>query len=109
MRGAFVAMEQGKLVPYARAAFQRYWTELADISQPQEVRGIAEAAGLDADRLLEKIATPEYKDRLRANTDELMARGGFGSPTMFVDGDDMYFGNDRIALVAWRLGATPAA
>jgi 2-hydroxychromene-2-carboxylate isomerase len=109
MRGAFVAMEEGRLVPYARAAFQRYWTELADISQPQEVRGIAEAAGLDADRLLEKIATPEYKDRLRANTDELMARGGFGSPTMFVDGDDMYFGNDRIALVAWRLGATPAA
>ena len=31
--------------------------------------------------------------------DELIARGGFGSPTMFVDGDDMYFGNDRLSLV----------
>jgi 2-hydroxychromene-2-carboxylate isomerase len=39
------------------------------------------------------------KQRLRANTDELIARGGFGSPTMFVDGDDLYFGNDRLPLV----------
>ena len=46
---------------------------------------------------------PAYKDKLRANTDELIARGGFGSPTMFVDGDDMYFGNDRLVLVRERL------
>ena len=39
------------------------------------------------------------KDRLRANTEELMRRGGFGSPTMFVGGTDMFFGNDRLALV----------
>jgi 2-hydroxychromene-2-carboxylate isomerase len=36
---------------------------------------------------------------LRANTDELIERGGFGTPTMFVDGDDMYFGNDRLDLM----------
>ena len=28
-----------------------------------------------------------------------VARGGYGSPTMFVDGTDMYFGNDRMELV----------
>ena len=28
-----------------------------------------------------------------------MERGGFGSPTFFVNGDDMYFGNDRIQLL----------
>ena len=39
------------------------------------------------------------KNTLKANTDELMARGGFGSPTIFVDRDDMYFGNDRLPLV----------
>jgi 2-hydroxychromene-2-carboxylate isomerase len=42
---------------------------------------------------------------LRANTDELIARGGFGSPTMFVDGTDMYFGNDRLPLVEAALMA----
>ena len=28
-----------------------------------------------------------------------MARGGFGSPTIFLDKTDMYFGNDRLPLV----------
>ncbi len=103
MRGAFVALEAGKLVPYARRAFQRYWSDLADISQDEEVRAIARAAGLDADALMEKIGQQAYKDRLRESTDELIKRGGFGSPTMFVDGDDMYFGNDRLPLVEARL------
>ena len=30
---------------------------------------------------------------------EPLARGGFGSPTLFVNGADMYFGNDRLPLV----------
>ena len=53
-----------------------------------------------------KITLPEYKEKLKANTDELIERGGFGSPTMFVDGD-MYFGNDRLA--AGRARAHPSA
>ena len=42
----------------------------------------------------------------RANTDELIARGGFGSPTIFVNEDDMYFGNDRLVLVREALRAS---
>jgi 2-hydroxychromene-2-carboxylate isomerase len=38
-------------------------------------------------------------DKLKANTDEVMARGGFGSPTIFVGKTDMYFGNDRMPLI----------
>ena len=49
--------------------------------------------------LFDAIARPEIKDALRANTDEVMRRGGFGSPTIFVKGDDMYFGNDRLPLI----------
>ncbi|MEZ5560459.1 MAG: 2-hydroxychromene-2-carboxylate isomerase [Pseudomonadales bacterium] len=105
MRGAFVAIEAGVLVPYARRAFQRYWGELADISQDHEVRAIAEAAGLDGGDFMAMISEQSCKDLLRATTDELIKRGGFGSPTMFLDGDDMYFGNDRIELLAARLDA----
>lgn len=105
MRGAFVALEAGCLVPYARAAFRRYWSELADISQNEEVAAIAESVGLDVPAFFAKIDDQLYKDRLRATTDELMARGGFGSPTFYLDGEDMYFGNDRIALLAARLDA----
>jgi 2-hydroxychromene-2-carboxylate isomerase len=54
--------------------------------------------GVEPGRFLEGIAAPEVKAQLKANTDEVIARGGFGSPTIFV-GDDMYFGNDRLPLV----------
>jgi 2-hydroxychromene-2-carboxylate isomerase len=103
MRGAFVALDEGVLVPYARRAFQRYWGELADISRDEEVRAIAAAVGLDADRFMARIGEQACKDRLRETTDELIRRGGFGSPTMFLDGDDMYFGGDRIPLLEARL------
>jgi 2-hydroxychromene-2-carboxylate isomerase len=55
--------------------------------------------GLDPAWLLARIAKPEIKEKLRANTDELVARGGFGSPTLFVDRTNMFFGNDRLPLV----------
>lgn len=103
MRGAFVAIEQGVLVPYAREAFRRYWGDLVDISQEADVRTIAAAAGLDIDDFMTKISDQDYKDRLRESTDELMQRGGFGSPTMFLDGEDMFFGNDRIPLIEAKL------
>lgn len=99
MRGCLVAERHGLLVPFARAAFETYWGDLEDISQPDVLAKIATRAGLDATELLAEIEQPAVKDRLRANTDELIARGGFGSPTMFVGGDEMYFGNDRLELV----------
>ncbi len=99
MRGCLVAEQHGLLVPFARAAFETYWGDLEDISQPDVLARVATRAGLDATALLAAIEEPAVKDRLRANTDELIARGGFGSPTMFVGGDDMYFGNDRLELV----------
>jgi 2-hydroxychromene-2-carboxylate isomerase len=99
MRGCLVAAEHDRLVPFARAVFETYWGDLEDISQTEVLSRIAARSGLDAAELLAKVEQPAYKDRLRANTDELIARGGFGSPTMFVGGDDLYFGNDRLELV----------
>jgi len=60
------------------------------------------AVGLDEKEYFEKINAQEYKDKLRANVEELIERGGFGSPSIFVDGS-MFFGNDRIPLVEWEL------
>jgi len=99
MRGCFVAEEAGKLPEFARAVFRAYWSDERDVSQDAELAAIVDAVGLPREAFFAKIGAPEYKDRLRANTDELIARGGFGSPTLFVDGDDMYFGNDRMELV----------
>lgn len=99
MRGCIVALDEGVLPAYARACFEAYWGDLRDISQASELAEICRKTGLDADNFFRRIATAEVKDRLRGNTEELIRRGGFGSPTMFVNGTDMYFGNDRIPLV----------
>ncbi len=98
MRACIALEPEGKLVDFARAAFELYWTEDRDISDQSVFDEICVRAGVDAEALRARVQEPEIKDRLRANTDELIARGGFGSPTFFV-GDDMYFGNDRIVLV----------
>jgi 2-hydroxychromene-2-carboxylate isomerase len=102
MRGAFVAHEHGIISPYSRCVFEQYWGEDRDISQDDVLRDIVRRVGLDEKEYFGKIASPEYKDKLKRNTDELIERGGFGSPTMFVDGD-MFFGNDRLMLVEHAL------
>ncbi len=103
MRGAWLAVEAGCLVPYAREVFRRYWTELADISQDEVLAPIAEGAGFTREAFFAGIARQDIKDRLRLATEECVARGGFGSPTLFLDGEDMYFGNDRIDLMLARI------
>ena len=104
MRGAFVALDDGKLVPYANAAFEAYWSDDKDISREDALADIAAKAGLERQRFFAALETDACKARLRANTDELIARGGFGSPTMFV-GESMFFGNDRLPLVKAALEA----
>ncbi|MFO0688952.1 MAG: 2-hydroxychromene-2-carboxylate isomerase [Myxococcota bacterium] len=99
MRGVIAAFDEGRGVEFSRAAFEAYWGEDRDISQREVLADVAIRAGLDPERLLARIETPEIKARLRANTDELIARGGYGSPTIIVGGDDLYFGNDRLVLV----------
>lgn len=99
MRGCLALEPQGKLVPFATAAFEAYWTHDRDISRDEVVADICAASGVDAAALFDVISRQEIKDALHANTAELIERGGFGSPTIFVGGDDMYFGNDRLPLV----------
>ena len=98
MRGAFVAHEHGKISPYSRCVFEQYWGENRDISKDEVLSDIIRTVGLDAKEYFAKIGLQEYKDKLKQNTDDLIERGGFGSPTIFVDGD-MFFGNDRLLLV----------
>lgn len=104
MRGALVAEERDRLVPWSRACFEAYWGRDQDLAQDAVLEGIARRVGLDPTWLLARIAKPELKEKLRANTDELVARGGFGSPTLFVNQTDMFFGNDRLPLVEAALG-----
>ena len=105
MRGSLVAAEHKLLVPYSKAIFEAYWGRCEDVSDDRVLADCVTALGMDSDAFLARLAEQDIKDQLRANTDELIARGGFGSPTLYIDGDDMYFGNDRLPLVEQKLAS----
>lgn len=107
MRGAYLALDAGVLPHYARRVFETYWGDLADISRDDVLASIVAEVGLDSREFFARIGDEQVKARLRQATDELIARGGFGSPTMFVDRDSMYFGNDRLFLVEVALTTIP--
>jgi 2-hydroxychromene-2-carboxylate isomerase len=102
MRGCVWLEPQGQLVAFAHAAFKAYWSDDLDISQDAVLSDLCEQVGVDPGGFFAAIADPAIKDQLKANTEEAMARGAFGSPTMFL-GDDIYFGNDRLPLVRLAL------
>ena len=79
---------------------------LSELAQPfamsltavsKHVRVLTDA-GLDAQAWLEKAASDEVKEQLKANTEAAVKRGVFGAPTMFV-GNEMFFGQDRLDFV----------
>src|SRR6188768_1901446 len=96
------------MLPFARAVFEAYWSADKDISKDEVLTEICRTVGVDPAKFLAGIGDQAIKDQLKANTDEVMARGGFGSPTIFVDKSDMYFGNDRMPLVREALARLKA-
>ena len=98
MRGC-IWLGNEAMVPFAKAVFEAYWGDDKDISQDAVLGDICKAIGIDPAKFSAGVSEQAVKDQLKANTDEVIARGGFGSPTIFVDKTDMYFGNDRLPLI----------
>ena len=103
MRAVLVAEKFDKLVPYSFLCFEEYWSKGVDISDLDILCEMAYSIGIDRTDFKEKILRQETKDLLRKNTSELIERGGFGSPTVFINTNDMYFGNDRLGLVKQKI------
>jgi 2-hydroxychromene-2-carboxylate isomerase len=109
MRGCLWLAEEAAMLPFARALFEAYWGDDKDISQDGVLAEICTRIGIDPAKFFAGIGGQAIKDGLKANTDELIARGGFGSPTIFLDETDMYFGNDRLPLIRRALQRRRAA
>ena len=103
MRGSFFFQDADNIEDYLDAVFYAYWTEGKDISDDNVLKSIVNQLNGSVEEYFEFIKTPEAKERLISNTQELMDRGGFGSPTFFLNDNDMYFGNDRIQLLEEKL------
>jgi 2-hydroxychromene-2-carboxylate isomerase len=98
MRGC-IWLGNDAMVPFARAVFEAYWGDDKDISKDDVLTDICTRVGIDPAKFFAGIGEQAIKDQLKVNTDEVIVRGGFGSPTIYLDTIDMYFGNDRLPLI----------
>jgi 2-hydroxychromene-2-carboxylate isomerase len=83
---------------YLRGVFKAMWVDGLNLNDPAVAAKALVDAGFDPAEIMALTADAEVKAALRATTEEAVARGAFGAPTMFV-GDAMFFGQDRLDFV----------
>jgi 2-hydroxychromene-2-carboxylate isomerase len=91
-----------------RALFRANFALDRDVSDPEVVADAIRSCGLDGTAIVACAGSPEVKAALRANTERARAAGMFGAPNCLV-GDELFFGQDRIAdAIAWATSSRPA-
>jgi 2-hydroxychromene-2-carboxylate isomerase len=105
MRGAIAASRLDCFTAYVDAVFRHMWAEPKKMDDAAVYRDALLQSGIDADRILALIQTPEVKQALLESTERSVARGTFGSPTFFI-GDQIWFGKDRLRDVEEALATT---
>lgn len=83
---------------YLAAIFNAAWRDSKNIGDKAALTEILATAGFSPDEFFAAAENPANKEKLKATTDEAVARGVFGAPTFFV-GDEMHFGQDRLDFV----------
>ena len=103
MRGCLVALQNDIGEQFSERLFRGYWSDHQDVSGADSLADIAAELGMSRNSFLAELDSETIKMKLRENTEEVVSRGGYGSPTMFIDTEHMYFGNDRLPLIERRL------
>jgi 2-hydroxychromene-2-carboxylate isomerase len=102
MRAATYATEIGKGVSFALAAFRQAFVAGRDLTDPDNVVIAAAACEIHPRAIVRAPARQSIKDALRAATDEALARGVIGVPSIAV-GDEVFWGDDRLSEAARTL------
>lgn len=93
---------QDALRRLAAAFFGAYWGEGHDITTEEWFTAAAATTGLSASALLAANEDEALVKKLKANTEEAVARGAFGAPT-FLIGDELFWGHDRFDMMRFYL------
>lgn len=106
MRGAVAAQEEGDAFfhRYLKTMFEAMWLNPRNLNDPNEIGAVLQEGGFDVEWFLARTGDQTVKDKLKANTEQAVAKGAFGAPTFYV-GDDMFFGQDRLDWVEQALAA----
>jgi 2-hydroxychromene-2-carboxylate isomerase len=83
-----------------------YFRDNLDTDDPNAIADLASRLGIDSDAILAGMADPEVKAIARQQGESAVARGVFGSPWIFVDGEP-FWGSDRLPMVERWLTAGP--
>jgi 2-hydroxychromene-2-carboxylate isomerase len=100
---AYLSAPPERRSAFRDATFRAYWADDRDISDD---RVLAEILGPDAEAILSRCGHSEVKQELFAATQRAIDAGIFGAPTWVVDGKELFWGQDRIALVEHALRAS---
>jgi 2-hydroxychromene-2-carboxylate isomerase len=94
-RAMTFAEERGELKAYALSAMRLSFVEGADLGELPAVLEAGRRIGIGERELEEGIGDQAVKDALRAATDEALALGVFGVPTVVI-GEELFWGDDRL-------------
>jgi 2-hydroxychromene-2-carboxylate isomerase len=95
MRVAVAAALRGSARGFLLAALRAGFRDGRDLSDPVAVAEAARAAGYEGDELVRAADDPAVKSALRAWTEEAVALGVRGVPTVVV-GSEVFWGDDRL-------------
>lgn len=100
-RAIVAALDQPWVGDFIRGLFRAAFSEQKDLSQPGTIELVLAGLKVDAAPILAAAESEPVKLKLRAFTDEAIARGIFGAPNAVV-GNELFFGQDRLDdAVAW--------
>ena len=80
---------------YVDAVFEAVWLHQKNMADRGIAAEVLAAAGFDPAEMQALGESAEIKQTVKKTTDDAIARGVFGAPTFFVDGE-MWFGQDRL-------------
>ncbi len=89
------AVDEAQRTALVNRVFRATWAEGRAVSEPDTVRALLLEQGLPADALLAAAATDTVKQRLRENTEQALALGIFGVPTLRARGE-LFWGFDDL-------------
>lgn len=92
----YLALPEERRKAFRDATYHAFWAEDRDIANDDVLRSLL---GDGADEILAKTQTKEVKDALFAATQHAVEAGVFGAPTWVVDGEHLFWGQDRLPLV----------
>lgn len=95
----WIERQQPELAPaFARRVFSAYYGEGLDTALPEAVAALAADFGFGPEAVLDGIADPAVKALTTDLAEAAVARGAFGSPFFFADGEP-FWGWDRMAMM----------